>query len=143
MRLSRSCGLITAILLLGSAGQVRADFVTDTLGSASPGNYAILNIGTGKADVALTGPGTTTGNVGVLSGTLSLASSTPPAVVGDVFLGSNVKANFNASKQVQGNVFTGSFEVTLDSGEHLTGSFGPADCGAVQELFVRSSLTCQ
>src|SRR5205823_3525860 len=54
-------------VLLGSAGQVRADFITDTLGSAGPGNYAILNIGTGKADVALTGPGTTTGNVGVLS----------------------------------------------------------------------------
>jgi hypothetical protein len=96
---------VVCLLLTGAAA--RADFISTTLGSAGPGNYAILSIGTGKSDVALNGPGTTTGNVGVLSGTLSLASSAPPAVVGNVFLGSGAGPNFSAAKQVQGTVFTG------------------------------------
>jgi hypothetical protein len=104
MRELRSGGLLAALLLLGAAGQVRAGFVSTTLGSAGPGNYAILNIGTGNADVALNGPGTTTGNVGVLSGTLSLASSTPPAVAGNVLLGNGASPNFSAAKQVSGSV---------------------------------------
>jgi hypothetical protein len=92
-------------LLLG--GVTRADFISDTLGSAGPSNYGILSIGTGNTDVALNGPGTTNGNVGVLSGTLSLASSTPPAVNGNVQLGDNARTNFSAANQVQGSVLTG------------------------------------
>jgi hypothetical protein len=107
MLLHRAGGFVIALCLLSSTGQVRADFISDTLGSAGPGNFAILNVGTGNADVALNGPGTTQGNVGVLSGTLSLASSTPPAVMGNVLLGNGAGQNFSGGNQVSGSVLTG------------------------------------
>jgi choice-of-anchor A domain-containing protein len=88
------------------ADRAQADYISNTLGTAGPGNYAILNFGTGNADVALNGPGTTNGNVGVLSGTLSLASSTPPAVMGNVYLGNNASPNFSGGNQVSGTTFT-------------------------------------
>ena len=33
---------------------------------------------------------------------------------------------------VSGNVFSGSFDVTLDSGDHVTGSFDPEECPGLQ-----------
>ena len=106
MRMFRFAGPV-AVLLFGLAAQARAGFVTDTLGSAGPSNYAILSIGTGNSDVALNGPGTTTGNVGVLSGTLSLNGSAGPEVNGNVFLGSGANISTGNGTQVTGSVFTG------------------------------------
>jgi hypothetical protein len=94
-------------LLLGLAEQTRAGFVTDTLGSAGPGNFAILTLN-GAKDIALNGPGTTNGNVGVSDGgVLALNSSNgnpSTAVNGNVFLGNT--ATINNPKQVTGTVFT-------------------------------------
>ncbi len=106
MRNLTSTSLI-ATLLLASVVEVRADFISDTLGTAGPSNYSLLSIGTGNSDVAFSGPGTSTGNVGVLSGKLSLSSSTPPAIIGNVYYGSGASSNFSASNQLQGTVFTG------------------------------------
>ncbi len=100
------CHVLPAVLVLALARPVSADYISDTLRSAGPSNYAILNIGTGNAHVALNGPGTTVENVGVLSRVLSLASSTPPAVQGNVYLGNSAILNFWAANQVSGTVFT-------------------------------------
>jgi hypothetical protein len=144
MRELRFGGLLAALLLLGAAGQVRGDFISTTLGSAGPGNFAILNIGTGNADVALNGPGTTTGNVGVLSGTLSLASSTPPAVAGNVLLGNGAKPNFSAAKQVSGNVLTGQSSVLNQARTdaiHASSTFASLGNGAPNLGAITSSTT--
>jgi hypothetical protein len=98
---------IASLFLLATTAAGRADFVTDTLGSAGPGNYALLSL-TGATDIALNGPGTTTGNVGISSpGRLALDSSNgnpPVAIKGDVYLGNT--ASITHPNQVQGTVFT-------------------------------------
>jgi hypothetical protein len=95
-------GLILLASLL-AASSARAGFVTDTLGSAGPSHFALLTL-SGASDIALNGPGTTNGNVGITTGTLSLNSSSPPAVVGNVLLGSTASINGNVAQQVQGTV---------------------------------------
>ena len=80
-------GAAALVSLLVAPSSVRADFISTTLGSAGPADWAIL---TGPASVtALNGPGTTHGNVGInntASGALQLNSSNPFAIVGKVFL---------------------------------------------------------
>src|SRR4051794_10280984 len=74
------------ILTCGVAfdGTASAGYITTTLDSAGPGNWAVLGLGgttVTVTDISITGPGTTTGNVGVASdGKLSLSSSTPPGI---------------------------------------------------------------
>jgi hypothetical protein len=36
--------------------------------------------------------------------------------------------------KIEGNAFSGSFDVTLDSGDHITGTFDPAACAGMQNL---------
>jgi len=110
MRTLFSAGLVAA-LLLGCVGEIRAGFVSDTLGTAGPGNYAILTLTpTGGSDIALNGPGTTNGNVGISSpGNLQLnASNNAPvsntAINGNLYLGNT--ATVNNTAQVSGTVFT-------------------------------------
>jgi hypothetical protein len=89
-------------LLPGSAA--RADFISATLGSAGPSNWAILSTGSGT-DFALNGPGTTVGNVGVGgTGNLQLNSSNATAIIGNVYLSTG--ASLNNPNQVTGSVFT-------------------------------------
>jgi choice-of-anchor A domain-containing protein len=93
-------------LVFSSSLAARADYISQTLGSAGPSNYAVLSIGGG--DVHMNGPGTTTGNVGITSaGTLHLDSSNgnpPVAVVGNVYLGDT--ASITHPSQVNGSIFT-------------------------------------
>jgi hypothetical protein len=95
-------GAVSAFgLLLGLLGQARADPID--LGTAGPSNYAVLSIGGG--DVAMNGPGTSVGNVGITSrGKLSLDSSDPLAIQGNVYLGNT--ASITHPQQVQGTIFT-------------------------------------
>ena len=37
-------------------------------------------------------------------------------------------------EKIEGNAFTGSFDVTLDSGDNVTGTFEPAACAGMQNL---------
>jgi hypothetical protein len=87
-------------LLLGLVGEARADPID--LGTAGPSNYAVLSIGGG--DVAMNGPGTSVGNVGLASrGKLSLDSSNPLAIQGNVYLGNT--ASITHPQQVAGTIF--------------------------------------
>jgi hypothetical protein len=43
---------------------------------------------------------------------------------------------------IQGDVFAGTFDVTTGS-NHLTGSFSPVACAAMQKMWDGSTLTCQ
>lgn len=105
MRRLYSSGLIAA-LLLGSVAPTPAGYITDNLGSAGPSNYALLSIGSGNADVSVTGSETTTETGGVRSATRSLVSSTPSPLIGNVYLGTRASSTFSGSTQAQGSVFT-------------------------------------
>jgi hypothetical protein len=101
--------VLAAASLLTLSAAARAGFIADALGSAGPGNFAVLGLGgttVSVSDLSLTGPGTTTGNVGVASsGKLSLSSSSPPAIIGNVYVGNTATLNGNTATQVQGKVF--------------------------------------
>jgi hypothetical protein len=97
--------LSSALALFGSAVEGRAGFVSDTLGSAGPGNFAILTLN-GSGDPHLNGPGQTTGNVGVSSGTLHLDGSAGPEVNGNVLLAPGANISISNPPQVTGSVLT-------------------------------------
>ncbi len=88
---------------LALAPSARAGFVEDTLASAGTSNYAILAL-SGAQDIALNGPGQTTGNVGVSSGTLALNGSAGPEVNGNVLLASGANISIGNPPQVTGTV---------------------------------------
>jgi hypothetical protein len=94
--------LVLAIVF-SAAGASRADFISNTLGSAGPSNFAVLTL-SGAQDIALNGPGTTNGNVGISSGTLALNGSNGPSVNGNVLLASG--ATLQQPQLVNGNIFT-------------------------------------
>lgn len=105
--------LMVLSLAVLSASQARAGYVTDTLGAAGPGNFAIFSLGGSNLSTTndtLNGPGQTTGNVGVASsGSIALNSSSPPAIIGNLFLGNTANTNGSAgnlSAQVSGTIFT-------------------------------------
>jgi hypothetical protein len=83
----------------------RAGFITDTLATAGPADYEILALH-GASDIALNGPGTTNGNIGILTGALSLNGSVGPEVNGNVFLASGASISIRNPPQVTGSVFT-------------------------------------
>jgi hypothetical protein len=98
-RYLRGGALAAFVSFLVLSSETRADPVN--LGTAGPGNYAVLSIGGGN--LALNGPGTTLGNVGVSSpGRLSLDSSNPFAIRGNVYLGDT--ASITHPAQVQGTI---------------------------------------
>ena len=88
--------------------QARADYISSTLGTAGPSDFAVLTLG--ATDVALNGPGTTMGNVGISdAGNLQLnASNNAPvsntAIVENLYLGNS--ATVNNTSQVSGSIFT-------------------------------------
>jgi len=86
------------ISTLGPAA--RAGLIVDQLGTAGPGHFAILSLGgttVSVTDPTLNGPGQTTGNVGVASiGKIALNSSSPPAIIGDLYLGNTTSTSGSA-----------------------------------------------
>jgi hypothetical protein len=82
--------------------------------AGSPGDYTI---------------GATTGNVASWNAVVTdsmcqdVIASEATATAGTVTLA-----------KIEGNAFTGSFDVTLDSGEQVTGTFEPAACAGMQNL---------
>jgi hypothetical protein len=66
----------------------------------------------------MNGPGTTIGNVGISAGTLSLDSSNPVAIQGNLYLATGATAT-HLPQQVSGTVFTGQTSL-------LTTAFGSA-----------------
>ena len=101
----RAAWATAAAVALSALPAARAGFVEDTLASAGTANYAILALN-GAQDIALNGPGQTTGNVGVSSGTLSLNGSAGPEVNGNVFLAFGATISTGNGTQVTGTVFT-------------------------------------
>jgi hypothetical protein len=105
------CYVRTSLVLLavfaGNLQSASADYISATLGSAGSSNYSVLAL-SGATDIALNGPGTTVGNVGISSGgNLQLNSSNgnpPVAIQGNVYLGNT--ATMSHPGQVTGTVFT-------------------------------------
>ena len=104
--------LILFVVFVGNLQSAGADYVSDTLASAGPSNYAVLTL-SGATDIALNGPGTTTGNVGISSG-------------GNLQLNSS---NGNPSVAIQGNVYLGN-TATISHPEQVTGSVLTTNQGA-------------
>lgn len=105
----RSWGRPAAAALLLSGAVVvsgaRADTIVSDLGVAGPNNYAILGLNSGVT-ITLNGPGQTVGNVGGF-GDVALNSSTPPAITGNLFLGTagtTAGSAGNLSAQVSGSI---------------------------------------
>jgi hypothetical protein len=96
-------GSLVFAILVSACGAVRADFISNTLGTAGPGNFALLALN-GAQDIALNGPGTTNGTVGISSGTLSLNGSNGPSINGNVLLSPG--AAITHPQLVTGNIFT-------------------------------------
>ncbi len=92
--------------------------------ASSPGDYAI---------------GATTGNVASWNAVVTdetcqdVMASEAIAIDGTVTL-----------KKIDGNAFSGSLDVTLDSGDHVTGTFDPAACAGMQNLVdATATPTCK
>ncbi|HET7379454.1 MAG TPA: hypothetical protein VFJ24_05385 [Gaiellales bacterium] len=117
--------LVAAVTVAACAGwghsAEASTYITTELGNAGPSNWAILGLGGVNVNMTndvLSGPGQTVGNVGVASsGSISLNSSTPPAIIGDLYLGNTVTWSGGAG-QVSGSIFT--------SQDALLGTSGPA-----------------
>jgi choice-of-anchor A domain-containing protein len=74
------------------------------LGAAGPGNWAVLEIGTGKIDMS--NPiGVVEGNVGVYAG--GQLSSSGPNIVGNLYLGTGATATFSGGAHVTGSTISG------------------------------------
>jgi hypothetical protein len=107
-----SIGFAMLALAALAAPQAHAGLIVNQLGSAGPGNFAIFglggtNVAVGSTDVVFTGPGQTTGNVGVASsGSFNSSSSTVPGILGDVYLGNTATFTQSGGNQVSGTVFT-------------------------------------
>jgi hypothetical protein len=72
------------------------------LGTAGPGDWSVLEIGTGKID--LSNPaGFLDGNIGVHAG--GKIQSSGPDIIGDLYLGSGSTAQFSGSANVTGTTF--------------------------------------
>jgi hypothetical protein len=105
-----------AVGVLEFNSSASAEVILSTLGPAGPDHWAILSLGGNVAvqdTVTLNGPGTTVGNVGATSTTdLALNSSSPPAILGNVYMGNTSNFNGSASNlngpggQIQGTIFT-------------------------------------
>lgn len=93
----------------------------------APGTYSIYQgTGTPPAKAA-------TFNVGVIDATcMTVDAMSAKATTGTVTL-----------TGVSGNAFSGSFDVALDSGDHVTGSFSPGECAALQTVInTMTAPTC-
>jgi choice-of-anchor A domain-containing protein len=113
----RILGNVVLTLLFGALGAVSApaqSYILNELGPAGPTGFvsafgspgfAILGR-PGATDTHLNGPGTTIGNVGISAGTLSLDSSNPFAIKGNLYLASGATAT-HIPQQVNGSIFTG------------------------------------
>lgn len=105
----RSWGRRTAVaLLVSGAGLVsgaHADTIVSDLGTAGPGNFAILGLNSSDK-ITLNGPGQTFGNVGAF-GDVALNSSSPPAILGQLLLGTSGNtggSSGNLSAQISGGI---------------------------------------
>ena len=103
---------LLAALLLGVVGQVRAGFVTDTLGAAGPSDFSLLALSTSPS-VQIAGAnnqpplpgGGVVGNVGIAS-TATLGVSSPASITGNVLLAPGASTNFSSPSVVLGSVLT-------------------------------------
>ena len=113
--------LVAAALVAVCAGWSHSaeasTYIASELGNAGPSNWAILGLGgvnVNLTDEVLNGPGQTVGNVAVASsGNIALSSSTPPAIIGNLYLGNTATTGGSSCaippdncNQVSGNVFT-------------------------------------
>ena len=107
MRTSFRSALVVVAFILANCLQANADYISDNLGTAGPSNFAVLTL-TGATDIALNGPGTTMGNVGISSGgglKLDSSNGNPSvAIIGNLYLGNTATVTHPA--QVQGNIYT-------------------------------------
>lgn len=113
MRIPKNAVLTLLFVALGAVSALAQSYILDELGPAGPTGFvsaygspgfALLG-GPQATDIHMNGPGTTVGNVGISAGTLSLDSSNPVGIQGNVYLGTNVTID-SGTKEVSGTVFT-------------------------------------
>lgn len=91
----------------------------------APGTYAIFQGGTPPAKAA-------TFSAGMTDATCqNIATAAVEATTGTITI-----------EAVSGNMFKGKFDVALDSGDHVTGSFDPEPCPELQSQFGDTPPAC-
>jgi choice-of-anchor A domain-containing protein len=113
MRTLFSAALLAA-LFLGVAGGAQAGFVFDTLGSAGPGNFAILALDTSN-HLHINGPAPagTLGNVGVVNPAADFHLDAPNSINGNVLVSGNT-SQFQNTGTVTGMIL-GNQSATLNA----------------------------
>jgi hypothetical protein len=117
----------TALILMGDATELCADLTANSQPQGFLSVYIGLGVVTGSTTSAPTAPVTFTiggspddGGLGVLA-----TDATCRDVPGD---DARATDGTIALTGVDGDRFTGRFDVTLDSGDHITGEFNPEPC---------------
>jgi hypothetical protein len=126
MRIPKNAVLTLLFAALGAVSAPAQSFILDQLGPAGPtgfvsafGSPGFALLGGPDANaIHMNGPGTTVGNVGISAGTLSLDSSNPVGIQGNVYLATGVTID-SGSRLVSGTVFT-------DQNSLLTSAFNSA-----------------
>ena len=133
-----------AVIVMANAKDLCADAMSST---EHPNEKAVV--------IQLTDINGTTSNTPTASGTYSVyqGSGTPPAKAAffdvsvsdatckDVTAQSATGASGTVTlSSLSGNRFSGNFDLVLDSGDHVTGSFDPRECPALNTL-LNSSTT--
>lgn len=99
------------------------NFTTPTV----PGTYSIYQSNTTPP------PKAATLSVGTYDATCNaIASQSASAISGTVML-----------ESISGNKFTGSYDVALDSGDHITGDFDPEGCPGLQTAINSDTVVCK
>ncbi len=97
---------VIAALAAGMITAQQARALPVDLGTAGPGNWSVLELGTGKIDMS-NPAGVVSGNVGVYAG--GQIASSGPHITGNLYLGSGVSVNGNVlnPRKVDGTIFYG------------------------------------
>jgi hypothetical protein len=134
-----------AVIVLANHAQLCSDAMTNT---AHPNEKGVI-IGLSDVNGATATAPTAPGMYAIYQGTgvpppkvSSLAVSVSDATCTTI-MASGAKASTGSINltAVSGNKFSGTFDVALDSGDHITGSFDPEECPALQTLLNQTTMS--
>lgn len=137
-----------AAILLTSTGNTCADLMNHVEHPSEKG--VIITVGD-YANLTLTTP-TATGTYSIYQGgSIPPKAATLQVVVDDLNcarvdnMGAKATSGTVTLTKVSGNDFAGTFDALLDSQDHITGSFTPMECPALQSVFTNagSAASCQ
>jgi hypothetical protein len=128
----------SALIVIASSANLCADAMTNTSHPNEKGVILSLSDITGTTFTTPTAPGSyaiyqSGGSPPMKAATLTVSVSDATCKTVDAS-GAKATTGTVTLSAVSGNAFDGSFDVALDSGDHITGSFTPEECPTLQTL---------